>query len=287
MLGAVSPTAVRRADVRALVEQIRLNHPVQANRTLATLRRLFNWAVEDKEYVPTSPCVGVKVSTEKPRDRVLSNDELRRIVPAARGTPLEDVLPLVLHTAVRSSEVRTAKWTDFDFEERLWTIRGTKTGITHILPLSQGALSIMAGIPQVSEYVFPSHYVRRSKAGCMGPPKAAISLVCARSGVAGWSLHDLRRTVRTRLPGLGVTPDVAERVLGHAIGGIRSVYDHHDYVPQKMAALEAWSAELERILHQPVAPVNADTAAAAQRAPRGRTKPSAMRERRRSSRRDA
>jgi hypothetical protein len=104
----------------------------------------------------------------------------------------------------------------------------------------------------------------------MGPPKAAISLVCARSGVAGWSLHDLRRTVRTRLPGLGVTPDVAERVLGHTIGGIRRVYDHHDYVPQKMAALEAWSAELERMLHQPVAPVNADTAPAAERPPRGR-----------------
>ncbi len=42
VLGRVSPADVRRADVRALIESIRARHPVQANRTLATLRRLFN-----------------------------------------------------------------------------------------------------------------------------------------------------------------------------------------------------------------------------------------------------
>ncbi len=68
---------------------------------------------------------------------MLSNDELRLIVPAAKGTSLEHVILLVLHTAARSADVRRARWTDFDFEERLWTIRETKSGI-HILPFSQG-----------------------------------------------------------------------------------------------------------------------------------------------------
>ncbi len=70
----------------------------------------------------------------------------------------------------------------------------------------------------------------------MGNLKAVVSLVCKRSGVTDWSLHDLRRTVRTRLPGPGVTPDVTERVLGAHHRRHPRVYDHHDYVPQKMAA---------------------------------------------------
>ncbi|HVO10360.1 MAG TPA: tyrosine-type recombinase/integrase [Vicinamibacteria bacterium] len=266
-LGKLAPGEVRRADVRALIERLRIRYPVQANRTLATLRRLYNWAVEEKEFVQFSPCVGVKVTTEKPRDRVLSNDELRRIVAAAKGTIVEHLVLLILHTAVRSSEARGARWADFDFEERLWTIRGTKTGITHILPLSQGALRVLASIPEEGEFVFPSHYTERSKAGHMGQPKEGVNLLRERSGISDWSLHDLRRTVRTRLPSLGVTPDVAERVLGHTIGGIRRVYDHHDYVPQKMDALEAWSSELGRILHQPLTPPPAMEASAVERSP--------------------
>ena len=59
--------------------------------------------------------------------------------------------------------------------------------------------------------------------------------------------HDIRRTVRTRLPGLGVSPDTAERVLGHALQGMRRVYDQHDYLPETRPALEAWGEELDRI----------------------------------------
>ncbi len=81
----------------------------------------------------------------------------------------------------------------------------------------------------------------------MDPPQKAIETVRERSGLADFRLHDLRRTVRTRLPGLGVSPDVAERVLGHALPGMRRVYDQYHYLPQTRRALEAWSAELDRI----------------------------------------
>jgi len=124
---------------------------------------------------------------------------------------------------------------------------------------------LLASVPEDGEFVFPSHYTERSKGGHMGQPKEGIKLLRERSGIEDWSLHDLRRTVRTRLPSLGVTPDVAERVLGHSIVGIRRVYDHHDYVPQKMAALEAWSAELERIVQQPATPEQPEPASKSKR----------------------
>ena len=185
---------------------------------------------------------------------------LRAVAAATDGTAIQHLLPLILHTATRSHEARSAKWRDFDFEERLWRIPATKAGITHVLPLSQGALRVLAEVPRTdSEYVFPGHYSSRSNVPHMGPPQAAVEIVADKSGVADWSLHDLRRTVRTRLPEVGATPDIAERVLGHVLGGMRRVYDRHDYVPQMMQALEAWSLELDRILKpvaKPGAPAN-------------------------------
>jgi integrase len=63
-----------------------------------------------------------------------------------------------------------------------------------------------------------------------------------------WTIHDLRRTVRTNLPKLGITPDTAERVLGHTIGRVRGVYDRHAYDEQKRHALEAWARHVETLI---------------------------------------
>jgi integrase len=72
--------------------------------------------------------------------------------------------------------------------------------------------------------------------------------VAARSKVAGWCLHDIRRTVRTQLAALGVRPDVGEAVLGHAKPKMVRVYDRHEPVPAMRAALEAWARRLEAIV---------------------------------------
>jgi integrase len=69
----------------------------------------------------------------------------------------------------------------------------------------------------------------------------------ALSGVTGWRLHDLRRTMRTNLAGLRVNPDTAERVLGHVIGGVRGVYDRYAYLEEKRDALDRWAARLRSI----------------------------------------
>jgi hypothetical protein len=66
--------------------------------------------------------------------------------------------------------------------------------------------------------------------------------------VTGWGLHDLRRTVRSHMPPLGVPRDVSERLLGHAQQVLDRHYDHHDYTPQVRAALEAWERRLAGIV---------------------------------------
>ena len=64
-----------------------------------------------------------------------------------------------------------------------------------------------------------------------------------------WVHHDLRRTARSLMSRAGVLPDIAERVLGHAILGVRGTYDCYEYFDEKREALEKLAALIERILH--------------------------------------
>lgn len=63
-----------------------------------------------------------------------------------------------------------------------------------------------------------------------------------------WTVHDIRRTCRTLMSRARVSPDISERVLGHAIPGVAGVYDRHAYVEEKREALEALAALLNRII---------------------------------------
>jgi len=68
------------------------------------------------------------------------------------------------------------------------------------------------------------------------------------SGVTGWTLHDLRRTARSLMSRAGVNTDHAERCLGHVIGGVRGVYDRHEYLAEKRQAFEALAALIDSIV---------------------------------------
>ena len=78
-----------------------------------------------------------------------------------------------------------------------------------------------------------------------------------RDPMPAWSLHDLRRTARSLMSRASVPSDHAERVLGHVITGVRSVYDRHKYEEEKSDALQKLAAMIDRILSPP--PSNVET----------------------------
>ena len=73
-------------------------------------------------------------------------------------------------------------------------------------------------------------------------------IVDKKSGVTGWTFHDLRRTASTRMSELGIGRDVVRQVLNHARPGLDRVYDAHDYFEEKRRALEAWAQRLDTIV---------------------------------------
>ena len=118
-------------------------------------------------------------------------------------------------------------------------------------PLSGAALSIVKAHPRIADvpYIFtagerPLRGVWRMKAD-----------LDAATGVTGWTIHDLRRTAAVAAVARGVSADVAERCIGHVIGGVRGTYDQAPVQAEMLHAFEALAALLERIVGGPQANV--------------------------------
>jgi integrase len=177
---------------------------------------------------------------------VLSDDELRVIWSQAETNGVYGALVrLLLLTAQRRDKVATMRWTAI--KEGVWTIPTEKRekGNAGELRLPDAALAIIDSMPRNNSYVFGSPNGDKPLAG-LSKFKRAFD---AKVAVEGWTLHDLRRTARSLMARAGVRPDIAERVLGHAIAGVEGVYDRHPYFDEKAEALQRLARLIDGLVH--------------------------------------
>jgi integrase len=230
-----------------------------ANRTAALLSQLFRFGIQ-RRIVETTPVQLLfrPGGKEKPRQRVLSDEELAAFLkdPLActRQHRLSQVITVLLLTAARRGELAQARWRDIDLDAGTWTLpaANTKSGQEAIVPLTPWAvrefkkLKLAAGrspwvLPGTdkAEHVDPK-LLTRSPAKCAERFKKA--------GIAAFTLHDLRRTVRTGLGRLKIQRHIAELCLNHSQPGIVGTYDVHSYLEEKRAALEQWAQHLAGLI---------------------------------------
>jgi integrase len=222
---------------------------ILARRVFNHLHRLFVWCV-GRGILETNPLQHAeKPGAERPRDRVLSDLELRHVWDKAEEQLLpsfRDALRLLVLTGARKAEISELRWDEIQGADIVLEGPRTKNGKPHIIPLSSVARSIISKIERKGVYVFP---------GAHGIPignwaKAKERLDKA-TGVTGWVIHDIRRTVATGLQKLGVQLPVTEAILNHTSGsraGIVRIYQRHDYYAEKAAALEAWGAHVTALV---------------------------------------
>ncbi len=147
--------AITRQDVAELLDEIAdRGSPVQANRTLARLKTLFRWAL-DEEFIASDPTIRVrKVIKETARDRALTDSEIRLFWFGcdALGWPFGPLFKLLLLTAQRRDEVGAAQWTEIDLDKHLWTIprQRAKTDRAHEVHLSELTVEIVNDLPKIS-----------------------------------------------------------------------------------------------------------------------------------------
>jgi integrase len=247
---------IARRDVIALVDGIRdRGAPIQANRTLAVVRKMFNFAVS-RDLLPASPCTQVKApAVEHRRDRVLSDEEVRAFWTGLDSARVAKVTALALRfqltTAQRVGEVIGASWAEIDLDAGWWTIPAerSKNKLAHRVPLSRLAVEILA---QARWLGAGSPWVFRSPTGKDHLTLAAISQAMRKNrdalGIAHATPHDLRRTAASQMTGAGVPRLVVSKILNHAEPGVTAVYDRHSYDREKREALDKWADQLRRVL---------------------------------------
>ena len=242
-IGDLALDEITRGHVREMIAEIGRKYPVAANRVLARTKAVFNWAVEN-DLALTNPALGVKKPTrEKPVARTLSDDELAAVWKACDelGYPAQQYVRFLILTGQRRDDVRLMHWSEIDLNRADWTIPAEryKGDRAHLVPLTEAMVEMLESMPfrDRAGYVFsPTAGVKAYNN--LVKPKRAIDKA---SEVTGWTLHDLRRTLRTGLSRLRFRPDISERVIGHAVGGtLGQTYDTHEYRAERLAALKAW-----------------------------------------------
>ena len=210
---------------------------------------LFGWAIR-RGSLSDSPFERVPIAPTVRRDRVLSDDEIRRVWKATEGPgAFNAIVRALLLTGQRREEVSGLTWSELDPGFSVWTLPASrsKNGKPHVIPISAQMEALLRAQPRVSgtDLVFPGE---RGVFSGWSKSKARLD---RRSGVSDWTLHDLRRTVATGLQQLGVRLEVTEAVLNHvreAAAGIVGVYQRHTWADEKRAALDAWGAHVAAIV---------------------------------------
>lgn len=257
---------IAKKDVLALLDKIvDRGAAIGANRTLAAMRRMFNWCV-DRGLLEASPCDRVRAPTgERSRDRVLTDAELAEVWHASEkiGWPFGPMVQVLMLTAQRRGEVAGMRWPEIDLEQALWVIprERSKNGIAHEVPLSPNVVALLEGLPHIRSqagFVFTTtgesivtgysrakfrldkeimdH--RQEAAAEFDDPDRKVE------AMTPWTIHDLRRTAATGMARLGIAVPVVEKVLNHTSGsfaGVAGVYQRHSFSEEKRDALSRWA----------------------------------------------
>jgi len=242
--GAKRVGRVAQSDVAAMIARAaKENGGIAANRLLACVRKLFSWAVS-QGYVAANPAAAVvPPASEKPRERVLSRDELRAVWRASLSDlyPFGPLVRFLILTGQRRDECANALWSEIVGD--IWTVPSerTKNGKPSVVPLSAVVIDLLDSLPRFDAGPWLFTTAGKSPFSGFSKRKALFDKV---SGVTGYTLHDLRRTMASGLAELGCPIHIVEAILNHrsgTISGVAAIYNRHTYLEEKREWLEKWA----------------------------------------------
>ena len=221
--------------------------PQAAVNHLRYLKMLFNWSAS-RDLIVSNPCTGVKPPARTiERDRILCDKELIAVWRATftLPSPWGEMFRMFVLTGQRRSEVATMRWSEVS--GHIWTIprEKVKKDRAHSVPLSTTAMATLGSLGDLPRFE-EDGFIFSTTGG--STPSSNFCKVKRQldkaSGVTGWTIHDIRRTVRSKLAELGVPREVARKILNHEDGKVDRIYNRHEYLAEKREALERWERML-------------------------------------------
>jgi integrase len=245
---------IGRADIAARLQELIKQHGrTSAARARDYLSAMYSWSAKEG-LCESNPVLATNDPTagRLPRDRVLSDHEVKVIWNTCRDDDFGRIVRLLLLLGCRREEIGALKLDEINFDTGVLTIPGarTKNHRTLELPLPQTAIEILRSAPRVHgrNYVF----------GARGGPFSGWSAAKLRldsqivlttgQSLPHWTLHDTRRTMRSGLGRLGVPPHVAELAINHVQGGVQAIYDRYQYQREIASALALWADHIRTLV---------------------------------------
>ncbi|MCW2255009.1 integrase [Providencia alcalifaciens] len=237
-----------------LLDEITISAPSIGDRILKYAKKAHLWGhrrglTRSKPLLDlTSADLGVKVNT---CERILNDEELRllfTLIDSDRYNPRNEVLvKLALLFGCRIGELLKAKYSDFDFTENIWTVppenhkRGNRSGKPIVRAITPASKALIERAWDLSEgiHLFTTRGGKPMVQGGHLSIVESLNKKMSRNidGYKTWSIHDLRRTMRTGVSEL-TAPHVAEIMIGHKLPGVWQVYDKHTYLKDQHEAYE-------------------------------------------------
>jgi integrase len=235
-------------DVATVIEGIKAKS--EAAHALKDIKTFFNWCVP--RFIPHSPCQGIKSPRRyTPRSRYLSDEELKAVWGAAQtmGFQYGKICQLLITTGQRRNQICSLRWSWIDQKEKCFCFPAEimKGGRDHWLPYSDLTAAILATIPRQRDLLFPARGQDKPMTN-QGKTKETLD---ALSGVSGFTIHDLRRTMAVGLQKCRVSVELIETILSHRsgiFGGIVGVYQRHHFKDEMRAAIDQWEIKLPQIV---------------------------------------
>ena len=247
MIGDKMVDEITTTDVMTVLLPLWNQKRVTAKRVRNRISAVMRWAIA-REYRKGNPA-GAAIAAALPRNgfrtvhhRSLPHAQVAQALAKVRASPSHPAtrlaFELLILTASRSGEVRGAKWAEFDMETATWTVPGErmKSGREHRVPLSSRALEVLA-----------EARTRYTGAGLVFSCRSnrpmsgnTFSLLCQRLDIRAVP-HGFRSSFRDWCAERGVSREVAESALAHAVKGVEGAYLRSDLFERRRKVMEAWA----------------------------------------------
>ena len=177
----------------------------------------------------------------------------KRLVKSDADPQTKLAIRFLILTFVRTTELRAAEWSEFNFDKSEWRIPAErmKMKVQHIVPLSRQAIEVLRELQNHSgnrQHVFPNRH-RPDTYMSENTILFALYGMQYKHRATG---HGFRSTASTILNENGFAPDVIERQLAHSErNSVRAAYNYAQYLPERRKMMQWYADYLDEIEARP------------------------------------
>jgi len=251
VIGNRTVDTIKSDDILNVISPIWNDKRETARRVRQRMRSVLDWCIVKQYIVGNNPVEGIskflKGGTPDPKNHpALKHSDLPAFIEQLRekggAASAKLAFEFLILTAMRTSEVLFAEWTEIDFDSQAWTVPAERMKMDreHRVPLSRRCLEILAEAKELGdggEYIFP------------GRPRKPMStmvflMALRRMEHTDITPHGFRSTFRdwaeekTKFKG-----SVIEAALAHkVVDKVERAYRRTDLFDLRIPLMAAWSA---------------------------------------------